>query len=207
MLDLLPIEITAALIAVVPGAATVYLARRLNHLQETLARREEQAAAANYKLALFHMRVEVYKAAQDYLADFAAEGRPSLEAAVRLRHHARNARFLFPPAVHGFVEDLARKAFDYQAARRRREPLREDAPASNGLTEAERAFAKAERARMQAIEDWLTDVWESGRYLREFEPFLTLPDALFQEPAAAREIGGKSRDRATHARVNESASL
>lgn len=178
MTDLLPIEIIAALIALIPGFGTVYLASRLNRLQDRQNRHDREVAAANYKLSLFHMRAEVFEGVQNYLAEFVTEGRPTVKAAVKLRRHARNARFLFPAEVQAFVADLAKKGFDYQRAYLLREPFRERAYRGEVLTEAETRTRDACLAEMEAIDDWLTDVWESGRYLSVFEPFLVLPETL-----------------------------
>lgn len=178
MVDLLPIEIIAALIALIPGLGTVYLAWRLNQLQDSQNRHDRAVAAASYKLSLFHLRAEVFEGVQAYVAEFVTSGRPSVEAAVELRRHARNARFLFPAEVQAFVADLAKKGFDYQRAYLLREAFRERARHGEALTEAEARTRDACRAEMQAIDDWLTEVWESGRYLSVFEPFLTLPETL-----------------------------
>lgn len=178
MVDLLPIEIIAALIALIPGLGTVYLAWRLNRLQDSQNRHDREVAAATYKLSLFHLRAEVFEGVQAYVAEFVTEGRPSVEAAAKLRRHARNARFLFPAEVQAFVAELAKKGFDYQRAYLLREPFRERARHGEVLTEAEARARDACHAEMQAIDDWLTEVWESGRYLSVFEPFLMLPETL-----------------------------
>lgn len=202
MLDLLPIELAAALIALIPGLGTVYLARKLNRLQESRNLQDARVAAASYKLALFQMRVEVYMAVQGYVSDFVAEGRPRIESAAKLRRHDHNARFLFPAEVQAFVAELARTAFDYQRAYLIQEPLRAHARSGAALTPQERAAFDAQATRMREIEAWLTEVWETGRYLAAFEPFLTLPEALPGDPdMAPATLGEGSRDRATHARV------
>jgi hypothetical protein len=203
VLDLLPIELTAALIALIPGLGTVYLARKLNRLQESRNLQDARVAAAGYKLALFQMRVEVYMAVQRYVSDFVTEGRPTIESAVKLRRHDHNARFLFPAEVQAFVAELARTAFDYQRAYLIQEPLRAHARSGAALSPQERAAYDEQAARMRDIEAWLTEVWETGRYLAVFEPFLTLPEALPGDPdLALATVGGVSRDHATHARVN-----
>lgn len=202
MLDLLPIELTAAMIALIPGLGTVYLARKLNRLQESRNLQDERAAAASYKLALFQMRVEVYMAVQGYMSDFVTEGRPTIGGAVKLRRHDHNARFLFPAEVQAFVAELTRTAFDYQRAYLIREPLRARTRVGAALAAEERAAFDEQATRMRDIEAWLTEVWESGRYLSVFEPFLTLPEALPGDPdIAPATVGGVSRPHATHARV------
>jgi hypothetical protein len=199
MLDLLPIELTAAMIALIPGLGTVYLARKLNRLQESRNLQDQRVAAASYKLALFRMRVEVYMAVQGYMSDFITEGRPTIEGAAKLRRHDHNARFLFPAEVQAFVADLTRTAFDYQRAYLVQEPLRARTRAGAALTAEERAAFDAQATRMREIEAWLTEVWETGRYLAVFEPFLTLPEALPGDPgsdAQARAAGPAPKDRA-----------
>lgn len=182
MFDAVPIEIAAALIAVLPSLATIYLARKLNELQARQNRHDQQTAEANYKLGLFHMRAEVFDAVQGYVSEFVTEGRPTVEAAVRLRRHGRNARFLFPPEVQTFVNELSARAFEYQRAYLLREPLRTKTAAGLALSDEEKAAAQARLDEMRAIEDWLTEIWESGRYSRIFAPFLTLPESLFHHP-------------------------
>lgn len=170
--------IVTDVVAACAAATTAYLAWQLNRLQKNQHLRDQRASDANYRLSLFHMRVEIYEAVQSFLAEFITEGRPTVAAAVKLRRHARNARFLFPAEVQAFVAELAKKGFDYQRAYLLREPLRERAYNKELLTESEAHTKDACLAEMHAIEDWLTEVWESGRYLSVFEPFLTLPETL-----------------------------
>lgn len=178
MPGVLPIEIAAALIAAIPSAATVYLARKLNALQDRRNLEDRRAAQATYQLALFHMRFEVFEAVQSYLSDFAMEGRPTVEAAIALRRHSRKALFLFPGEVQAFVADLAAQAFAYQHAYLLWEPLRAKAATGRPLTEEESRTKQACVADMRAVRDALAEAWESGRHLREFERFLALPESL-----------------------------
>ena len=87
----------------------------------------KRVARAQYLLSLHDRRMQVFHAIEDMFGEFWQKGSPPLDAAVKLRHAARNAEFIFPDGPLQFIEEIVEKSFEHRRATTTWEPLRERA--------------------------------------------------------------------------------
>jgi len=141
-------------------------------------RHDKKVARANYKLALFERRMEIFNAIEDMFSQFWRDGRPPLDAAVKLRHAARNAEFIFPEKPLQFIEEIIEKSFEHRKATLNWEPLRKRAYDGEVLSKNEVRHKKLALAERQVVESWFHQQTEDKRLKIEFGPYLKLPESV-----------------------------
>jgi hypothetical protein len=148
-------------------------------LQFLQHRHEKKVSRANYALALYEKRLEVYFEIEQFFSVFFREGRVTSDAVSNLRHKCRNARFLFPDKPLAFVDEIVEKSFQLGRAEFRWEPLRERAEHDRGvLSPKERENLEDALNEMHGIASWFRDQINQGRLAAEFDPYLKLPESL-----------------------------
>ena len=139
---------------------------------------EKKVQRANYQLALFEKRMEVYSEIQEFLHLFMRDIKPSIEQMFKLRKNTENAHFLFPKTTLNLINEIADKSISYRYYERVSEPLRERAFNGENLTEEEMEKKEISLNKMRQIESWFNQQIEGNRLRKEFERFLSLPDSL-----------------------------
>lgn len=139
---------------------------------------DKVVARANYQLALFDKRMALYSEIDDFLIKFSQDGKPDFKEAMRMRYNADAARFIFQDGPIKFLDEIAERAKLHYFANRKWEPLRERAWNKEELTEEENKKKENYLAQMQEVEDWFHDQLAEFRLVKEFEPYLRLPDSL-----------------------------
>lgn len=168
-------DLTAATLATISIAILTFFLFWIQFFQH---RHERRTSSANYKVALFDKRLNVFDNIEEYFSSFMREGRPSIEEVMKLRAKVRNANFLFPPEPLKFVQEVVNKSFEYQKFYLVREPLRERAWNKEELSEEEVARKDAALERMHAIQNWFLEQIQSERLRKEFSPYISLPQSL-----------------------------
>lgn len=133
---------------------------------------------ANYRLALFEKRMQTFFHIEEFFKEFNRDGKPSIEAAVRLRYNARTAHFLFPPHPLKFVDEIVTRSFEYYRAQLAWEPLRKRAWEGEQLTPEEVAAKKKHLEDMHEQQGWFHAQGEAERLQKEFAPYLLLPESV-----------------------------
>lgn len=147
-------------------------------LQFLQHRHDKRVSNANYQLALYDKRLETYFAVRKVMANFFRDGQPSIKDAFELRNHAQTAKFLFPPDVICFLEEIATKAFDHNHQQTIWEPLRKRAFEGDELSEDEIVRKEAALKAKHEIEDWFLELVRSSKFSDVIDPHLKLPDSL-----------------------------
>jgi len=147
-------------------------------LQRKKHQHEIEVANANYQVALFEKRIETVFSIEQMMGEFFKTGRPSVEAALKLRYQVRHADYLFPEKSLGFIKELIDKAFEHQRAKDRWEPLRERAYNREELTDGEEKEKVEALAEMHRLERWFLEQCREERLKAEFDQYLKLPESL-----------------------------
>jgi len=139
---------------------------------------DKRVARANYMLALHERRMEIFNAIEDMFGEFWREGQPSMEAASKLRHAARNAEFIFPEEPLQFMEEIVTKSFEHRRATTKWEPLRARSWDGEPLSPEEVEQRNQALEKRTAVENWFHQQSDDGRLKREFGPYLKLPESI-----------------------------
>jgi len=141
-------------------------------------RHDKRVSRANYALALYEKRLEVYFEIEKILNVFLREARVPLDASTSFRRNCRNARFLFPEGPLEFVAELFEKSLDLECAQDEWEPLRARANRDGALSPADKEAEAHARKKMHDVQHWFRDQINLGRLAAEFDPYLKLPESL-----------------------------
>lgn len=141
-------------------------------------RHTKKVANANYKFSLYERRLETYLHVRQMMWMFFRDGQPSLKDAVDLASHAQTAKFLFSSDVISLLEEISRKAIEYDRHHQIWEPLRARAFAGETLGPDEDAQKKSALKAKHEIELWFHEQLKDGKFTSVFEPYLNLPEKL-----------------------------
>jgi len=147
-------------------------------LQFLQHRHDKKVSRANYALALYEKRLEVYFEIERFLGAFLHEANAPVEAAIDLRLKCRNARFLFSDKPLAFIDELFKKSFALTRAEEKWEPLRARAFGGEKLLPDENLELEDALNERREIRDWFNEQILQGRLAAEFDPYLKLPESL-----------------------------
>jgi hypothetical protein len=139
---------------------------------------QRKVARVNYLVTLHDRRMDVFNNVEDMFGEFWREGKPPVDAAIKLRHATRNAEYIFPDGPLQFIKEIVAKSFEHKRATNRWEPLRERSFAGELLSDEETVQKETALAERISIEDWFHQQNDNGRLKREFGPYLTLPETI-----------------------------
>lgn len=167
-------------VILLPAVATTAIAvftYFLFKLQKRQHEHDARVARANYGLAIHGKRLQFYDAIQTFLDDYSIHGAPSTEALRTMQLALRNAEFIFPESPLKFVDELSKKALEYNLYSgliNKAQPKYD----AGKLSESEIAeFDKTEK-KLRDTQKWIVDLFDGDRMRSEFGPYLKLPDSL-----------------------------